>query len=153
MRLIFVAATTLLLFTPALHAEDAVKAPTPVHSAESNKSSAHKLNKAELDTLLAKPEGLLVIDVRRPDEITKYGGLPVYLSIQVADVEKYLPFIPHERALVIISNHAGRAGPVADLLKAHNFKVAGIAGVLNYEEEGGALTKIVPPEPKEATAR
>ena len=37
-----------------------------------------KLNRAQLDVLLAQPEQLLIIDVRRPDELTKIGGFPVY---------------------------------------------------------------------------
>ena len=49
-----------------------------------------KLTRAEFDKLLAKPDRLVVIDVRRPDELTTIGGFPVYLSIQVADIEKSL---------------------------------------------------------------
>ena len=32
-----------------------------------------KLNKAQVDALLAQPEKLLILDVRRPDEIAKWG--------------------------------------------------------------------------------
>jgi len=51
-------------------------------------SQAHVLTRVELDTLLARPEKLTIVDVRRPDELTSIGGFPVYLSIQLADLEK-----------------------------------------------------------------
>ena len=41
------------------------------------------LNRAQFDELLAKPDQLVVIDVRRPDELTNKGGFPVYLSVQI----------------------------------------------------------------------
>jgi rhodanese-related sulfurtransferase len=107
-----------------------------------------KLNRTQIDTLLAKPEKLLIVDVRRPDELTKIGGFPVYLNIQAADLEKNLAYIPKERTIVTVSNHAGRAGAAADLLSSKGFKVGGAIGVQNYEEEGGTLTKIEPPAPK-----
>lgn len=107
-----------------------------------------KLNRAQFDELLAKPEQLTVIDVRRPDELTGKGGFPVYLSIQSTEIEKSLAFIPKERGIVTVSNHAGRAGAAADLLASKGFKVVGAVGAQNYEEEGGKLTKIAPPEPK-----
>jgi rhodanese-related sulfurtransferase len=82
------------------------------------------------------------LDVRRPDELTAIGGFPVYLNVQSKDVEKYLAFIPKDRLIVTVSNHAVRAGVVADLLTRKGFKVAGAAGVQNYEAEGGTLTKV-----------
>jgi rhodanese-related sulfurtransferase len=123
--------------------------------AQSAGSAAHKdeskvptLTRAQLDQLLTKPEALLVIDVRRPDEVTSIGGLPVYLSIQLADLDKQLAWIPKERKIVTVSNHAGRAGRAADLLAAKGFNVVGKAGVQNYEAEGGKLTKIAPKAPE-----
>jgi rhodanese-related sulfurtransferase len=106
------------------------------------------LNRAELDALLAKPEQVLVIDVRRPDELTANGGLPVYLSVQSKDLESSRAFIPRERIIVTVSNHAGRAGAAADFLAAHGFNVAGAVGVLDYEAEGGTLTKVAPSPPR-----
>ena len=115
-------------------------------------SQAHVLTREELDKLLAQPQNLLVIDVRRPDEVSKIGGLPVYLSIQLNDLEKSLAWIPKGRTIVTVSNHAKRAGTAADLLASKGFKVAGAAGVQTYEQEGGKLTKIVPPPPSTANA-
>jgi rhodanese-related sulfurtransferase len=130
------------------HAQEA-NAPAP----REYKAKSPKLNRVLLDALLAKPDEILVIDVRRPDEVTKIGGLPVYLSIQAKDLERSLAFIPKDRVIVTVSNHAGRAGVAADLLASRGFKVAGAAGVQDYEAEGGTLTKIVPPPPPPTASR
>ena len=128
---------------PAKPAAEAAKAPA---------SKAHVLNRAEIDALLAKPEQVLFIDVRRPDEITEKGTFPVYLNVQAKDLAKYLAFIPKDRTIVTVSNHAGRAGKSADLLADNGFKVAGAAGSEGYEAEGGKLVRITPPPPKPADA-
>jgi rhodanese-related sulfurtransferase len=107
-----------------------------------DRSQTTILTRAQFDALLAKPEQLLVIDVRRPDEVTAIGGLPVYLSVQLADLDQYTAWIPKDRKIVTISNHAGRAGRAGDLLAAKGFNVVGRIGVQNYEAQGGTLTKI-----------
>ena len=127
--------------------EHGKKTEAPVAATE-YKYKTPKLNRAQFDELLAKPGQLVVIDVRRPDELSSKGGFPAYLSIQATEIEKNLDFIPKDRSIVTVSNHAGRAGAAADLLTAKGFKVVGAVGALNYEEEGGKLTKIVPPKPK-----
>lgn len=109
-----------------------------------------KLSRAQLDSLFTKPDQLVVVDVRRPDELTKIGGFPVYLSIQAKDLENSLAYIPKDRQVVTVSNHAGRAVKAADLLSAKGFKVAGAVGAQDYEAEGGTLSKIAPPAPKPA---
>ena len=110
-------------------------------------SQAKVLTRGEFDALLAKPSQVLILDVRRPDEIKDNGGFPVYLSIQAADLEKNLAWIPRDRMIVTVSNHANRGGRAADLLASHGFKVAGTIGAQVYETQGGKLTKIVPPPP------
>ena len=120
----------------------------PAQAAAKYVAKSPKLNRAQIDKLLTKPEQLVFIDLRRPDEQTKIGSFPVYLSIQLADLEKSLAFIPKDRTIVTVSNHAGRALRGADLLADKGFKVAGAAGVQDYEAEGGTLSKIVAPAPK-----
>lgn len=134
-----------LLFAPASFAQTQAENVAPAAKYE---AKSPKLNRAQIDKLLSKPEQLIFIDLRRPDELTKIGGFPVYLSIQLADLEKSLAFIPKDRTIVTVSNHAGRALRGADLLAEKGFKVAGAAGVQDYEAEGGTLSKIVPPAPK-----
>jgi rhodanese-related sulfurtransferase len=116
------------------------------------KHQAKQLSRSEVDALLAQPERLTVLDVRRPDELTAKGGFPAYLSIQAKDVEKQLAFIPKDRLIVTVSNHAHRAGAVADILIAKGYKVAGATGSEDYEQQGGAVTRIAPPAPKVAQA-
>ena len=143
-------AAILLFAAPVSSAQQTPTAAQPAANAYQWKTP--KLNRAQIDALLAKPESLVIIDVRRPDELSKIGGFPVYLSIQTEEIEKSLAFIPKDRSIITASNHAGRAGKVGDLLTSKGYKVAGAVGVQNYEEEGGKLTKIEPPAPKPATA-
>jgi rhodanese-related sulfurtransferase len=114
---------------------------------EKKASEAKVLTRAEIDSLLAKPEQVLIIDVRRPDEVKDIGGFPVYLSIQINDLEKSLAWIPRDRTIIALSNHASRGGRAADILTKAGFKVAGAAGAEDYESQGGTLTKIVAPPP------
>lgn len=111
-----------------------------------------QLERAEVDALLAKPEKLVVIDVRRPDEVTAKGSFPVFLNIQAKDVENQLAYIPKDRVIVTVSNHAHRAGAVGDLLTAKGFKVAGAAGSEDYESQGGKIVRIAPPVKQVAAA-
>jgi rhodanese-related sulfurtransferase len=130
----------------------AAQGPEAAEEAHTPAFKAHVLSRAELDQLLKQPDKLLVIDVRRPDEITAIGGLPVYLSIQAKDLESSLAWIPKDRTIVTLSNHAARAGKAADVLASHGFKVAGAAGAQTYEKDGGTLTKIAPQAPAAAAA-
>ena len=112
------------------------------------KPLSHELTRAEFEQLLTRPNELLIIDLRRPDELTRIGGFPVYLSIQAKDLEQQLAWIPKDRTIVTVSNHAARSGRAADLLTAKGFKVAGLLGAQTYEEQGGKLTKIEVPPPR-----
>jgi rhodanese-related sulfurtransferase len=138
------AAALLTLASPVLFAQDA---PAPA-AAKAPAFKAHVLTVSELDALVAKPDKLLFLDVRRPDEVTTIGGFPVYLSVQLADLEKSLSWIPKDRTIVTVSNHAARAGKAADLLSSKGFKVAGAVGAESYEKEGGKIAHIKAPAPK-----
>lgn len=116
--------------------------------AATDPASVTVLDRAAADALLAHPEQVVVIDLRRPDELTNIGGLPVYLSIQIADLPQSLAWIPKERTIVTVSNHAGRAKRGAAALIDAGFDVAGALGAQDYEAEGGVLTKIAVPEPE-----
>jgi rhodanese-related sulfurtransferase len=110
-------------------------------------SKAKVFNRAEFDELMSHPDRILLLDLRRPDEVSTNGGFPVYLSIQIGELEKHLSEIPKDRTIITVSNHAGRAGRAADLLKSKGFKVAGAVGAQTYESEGGKLSKVEPPKP------
>ncbi|MQA37878.1 rhodanese-like domain-containing protein [Rugamonas aquatica] len=111
-----------------------------------------QLERVEVDALLAKPEKLVVLDVRRPDEVTAKGSFPVFLNIQAKDVESQLAYIPKDRVIVTVSNHAHRAGAVGDLLTAKGYKVAGATGSEDYESQGGKIVRIAPPAKQVAAA-
>ena len=111
-----------------------------------------KLNRQQVDGLLTYPDQVLIVDVRRPDEIGTIGGFATYLSVQAKDIDSGAVFIPRDRTLITVSNHAGRALKAADALVAKGFKVAGAVGAQDYEAEGGKLSKISAPAPKVASA-
>ncbi len=127
----------------ALLASAAAQAQAPADhaapAAAAAKPAAPTLTRTQFDALLATPAKVLVLDVRRADEISTIGGFPVYLNIQAAEVESRLAYLPKDRQIVPVSNHAARALKVAAVLKAHGYKVAGVVGAQNYEAEGGTL--------------
>jgi rhodanese-related sulfurtransferase len=137
---------TLLFATGLASAQQAAPA------AAEHKAISAKLNRNQLDGLLAYPDQVLILDVRRPDEISTIGGFPSYLSIQAKDLDANTAFIPRDRTIITLSNHAARALKAADALLAKGFKVAGAAGAQDYEAEGGKLTRIAAPAPKVASA-
>ena len=140
--LILATAVATVSALPAFAAEPAAQ------PAARPKPLSHELTRAAFEQLLAKPNDLLIIDLRRPDELARIGGFPVYLSIQAKDLEQQLAWIPKDRTIVTVSNHAARSGRAADLLTAKGFKVAGLLGAQTYEEQGGKLTKIEVPSPR-----
>ncbi|MRV74412.1 rhodanese-like domain-containing protein [Duganella sp. FT92W] len=113
------------------------------------KYKTRQLERADVDKLLAAPEKLLVVDVRRPDELTAKGSFPVYLNVQAKDVEQHLSYIPKDRVILTVSNHAHRAGAVGDLLTSKGYKVAGATGSEDYEAQGGKITRVAPPAPRQ----
>jgi rhodanese-related sulfurtransferase len=116
------------------------------------KSQAKVLSNAEFDALAAKPDQIVIIDVRRPDELSQNGGFPVYLSIQIGELQNSLAWIPKDRTIITVSNHAGRAGQAADILTKAGFRVAGAIGAQTYEQAGGKITRIAVPPPATASA-
>jgi len=124
---------------------------TSVHAQDASLDAAWRyhtprLKAREVDALLAQPEKLLVLDLRRPDELIKYGSFPAFLNIQSNDLPKYLAYLPKDRAILTVSNHAQRAGRAGDLLSDKGFKVVGATGSEDYEHEGGqAVAHIQPP--------
>jgi len=117
------------------------------------KYKARRLSRAEVDALLAKPESVVFIDVRRPDEFITYGSFPVFLSVQNKDLEKQLAWLPRDKVIVTVSNHAQRAGAAADLLASKGFNVAGATGAEEYEVQGGTnVAHLAPPVRRAAVA-
>jgi rhodanese-related sulfurtransferase len=108
------------------------------HAAEPAwKYKTHRLSREEADALLAAPQQVLVLDVRRPDELIRYGSFPVFLSVQAKELESQLNAVPKDRPILTVSNHAQRAGAAGDFLASHGFTVAGAIGSEDYEKAGG----------------
>lgn len=143
----------LTLGTGLVMAQQAAAPAASTAAAQPWKYKTKHLSVAEVDALLAKPEKLLVLDVRRPDELIKYGSFPAFLNVQNASLEKHLAYLPKDRAILTVSNHAQRAGAAGDLLAAKGYTIAGAAGSEDYEQEGGkAVVHIQPPVPRPAAA-
>jgi gluconolactonase len=124
------------------------QAPTAAPAqAEAPASSIPVLSRAQIDALLATPDKVVFIDVRRADEVSAIGGFPAFLNIQNSELDRFLAFIPRDRQIVTISNHAHRGQAAGELLKVKGFNVVGAAGVQDYEEQGGTLygKKVVTP--------
>ncbi len=117
------------------------------------KFKAHRLSRAEVDALLAKPQDVVFVDLRRPDEQIRFGSFPVFLSIQNDQLEKQLAWLPKDRGIVTVSNHSQRAGAAADLLAARGYRVIGATGAEEYEVAGGtAVAHLQAPAPRVAAA-
>lgn len=151
-RFLAFASLALALAAPAAIAQEGPRAaataadPSYVYPPDPEYTYATKrLNRAELDALFASPESVLVVDVRRPDELTRVGGFPVYLSVQADSLGGSLAWLPKDRSIVVVSNRAHRAGAAGDLLAQNGFAVAGAIGVRDYEEQGGTIVRIAPP--------
>ena len=138
----------LVLTAAHAFAEDAPKAAEKYVDPNPWEHKTKRLDRNEIDKLLGHPEKLLIIDVRRPDELTKTGGFPIYLSVQLKNLPESLEYIPKDRRIITVSNRAHRAGDAGDLLLSKGYKVAGAAGVQDYQDQGGSLTKIAAPAPK-----
>lgn len=117
----------------------AVKAAAREEVAAPAKGAVAILDKAQIDALLAAPDKVVFIDVRRADEIAAIGGVPAFLNIQNSELDRFVAYIPRDRQIVTLSNHAARGQVAARLLKARGFNVVGTFGAQNYEEQGGTL--------------
>jgi len=143
------ALAALLAAAPLVQAQTAAAASAPAAAGEW-KYKTKRLKAAEVDALLAQPEKLLVLDLRRPDELIKYGSFPVFLNIQNKDLEKHLAYLPKDRVILTVSNHAQRAGSAGDILTAKGYKVVGATGSEDYENEGGKVVAHIQPPPPRA---
>lgn len=141
-------AKKLLVLATLFTAVAALAADPPARPAARPKAQAKELSRAEFESLLAHPEELLIVDVRRPDELTRIGGFPVYLSVQIKELENNVAWIPKDRIIVTVSNHASRSGRAADFLASRGYKVAGLVGAQTFEEQGGKLTRFEVPPPR-----
>lgn len=133
-------------------AQGSAPAPAGAASAPVWKYQTQRLSRTQVDALLARPEQIVVLDIRRPDELIKYGSFPAFINIQHKDLEKHLAYLPRDRVILTVSNHAQRAGAAGDLLSSKGFKVAGATGSEDYEQEGGQQVQHIQAPPPRAAA-
>jgi rhodanese-related sulfurtransferase len=134
-----------VMLSTAAFAQEAPKAATDAGDAhQAPATKAKQLTNQEFDAYLAHPDQVLLLDVRRPDEVSAIGGFPVYLSIQAKDLKNHLSEIPKDRPIITVSNHAARASVAADLLESNGFKVLGAVGADTYQKAGGTLAVKIP---------
>ena len=117
----------------------ALTGPAYAQAAAGAQQQEPELSREQVDQLLAAPDRVVFIDVRRADEIAAIGSLPVFLNIQASELDRFVAYIPRDRQVVTISNHAGRARKTAALLRERGFTVAGVVGVEDYAAQGGTL--------------
>jgi rhodanese-related sulfurtransferase len=134
-----------IMLSSAAFAQQDPKPAADAHHAPATK--AKQLTNEEFDAYLARPEKVLLLDVRRPDEVSTIGGFPVYLSIQAKDLKDHLSEVPRDRPIITVSNHAARASVAADLLESNGFKVLGAVGADTYQKAGGKLAVKIPVPP------
>jgi rhodanese-related sulfurtransferase len=142
-----------MLSTTAFAQEPSNAAERAVDSHHTLTTKAKQLTNEEFDSYLAHPEKVLLLDVRRPDEVSSIGGFPVYLSIQSKDLKNHLSEIPRDRPIITVSNHAARASVAADLLESSGFKVLGAVGADTYQKAGGKLAVKIPIPPAVQTGQ
>jgi rhodanese-related sulfurtransferase len=117
------------------------------------KFKTKRLTRDEVDALLARPESVVFVDLRRPDEQIRFGSFPVFLSVQNDKLEQSLAYLPKDRGIVTVSNHSQRAGAAGDLLSARGYRVLGATGAEEYEVAGGtAVAHIQAPAPRAAAS-
>jgi len=143
-RRLWIAALAVLLPAAQAH-QTAPAAPTQQAPHAPWRYQTKRLAVVEVDALLARPTQTLVLDLRRPDELIRYGSFPVFLNIQNGELEKQLAWLPKNRTILTVSNHALRAGAAGDLLRAKGFKVAGAIGSEDYEQAGGKAVRHIQP--------
>jgi hypothetical protein len=78
-----------------------------------------------------------VLDLRRPDELIKYGSFPVFLNVQNKDLEKHLAYCRATAPSSPSRTTRSAAGRRATSLRPRGFTVAGATGSEDYEQEGG----------------
>ncbi|RZL02715.1 MAG: rhodanese-like domain-containing protein [Rubrivivax sp.] len=146
----------LLAHGAAAWAQSAATAPATATTARASQPWTYKtenLSKTQVDALLANPSKLVIIDLRRPDELVKYGSFPAYLNVQLKALPEVLDYIPKDRVILTVSNRAHRAGAAGDLLTSKGFKVAGATGSEDYREAGGTIVKVAPAAPAPAASK
>jgi rhodanese-related sulfurtransferase len=94
-----------------------------------------KLGYEEIVKLLEKPQDVLFIDVREPNEIELTGTLKGALTIPVGQLAARLKEVPKGRPVVPFCKLGGRATRAANLLEEKGYRTVGIFGLEEYHDQ------------------
>jgi rhodanese-related sulfurtransferase len=89
----------------------------------------------ELVKLLEKPQDVVFIDVREPNEIEVTGTLKGALTIPVGQLEERLKEVPKDKPIVAFCRRGGRATRAVNLLEEKGYKTVGVFGLEEYREK------------------
>lgn len=81
----------------------------------------------ELASRRAAGDGLVVLDVREPDELAA-AALAGTIAIPMREVPLRESELPRDRPLAVLCHHGSRSDRVARWLRAHGFDATNIAG-------------------------
>ncbi len=93
-----------------------------------------KISSEEVVKLLEKPQDVVFIDVREPDEIAESGTLRGALTIPVGQLEERLKEVPKDKPVVAFCRRGGRATRASNLLDEKGYKTVGIFGFEEYHD-------------------
>jgi len=93
-----------------------------------------KITYEELVKLLEKPQDVLFIDVREPNEIEVTGTLKGALTIPVGQLADRLKEVPKDKPVVAFCRRGGRATRASNLLDEKGYKTLGVFGLEEYHD-------------------
>ena len=96
--------------------------------------ASKKITYEELVKLLEKPQDVLFIDVREPNEIEVTGTLKGALTIPVGQLADRLKEVPKHKPVVAFCRRGGRATRASNLLDEKGYKTLGVFGLEEYHD-------------------
>ena len=84
------------------------------------------------------------LDVREPQELEQQGTLKGYHNIPLAQLEKRLPELPQDKAIVTACTTGGRAVRAAQFLESRGYAVIAFCVMGDYKGKGKVYPKTTP---------
>ena len=93
----------------------------------------------ELKTLVDTGAVFVFLDVRKPEELEKYGTLGNYVNIPVGQLEARISEVPRDVPVVTACGHGDRAERAVATLEKHDYRDVKWARLDDYREKGYLL--------------
>ena len=136
MKTRFAAVLVLAVANAAAASQQQSSPPAPEQQQQISKMPAMSEDrrvKAEgIDSVMSK-DGVILLDVRDPNEIEELGGYEGAINIPVTQLERRLGELPKDKTILTACNGGGRASRAAAILEKNGFKVAGFCGLREYK--------------------